>query len=92
MPNLDSEEEKWECERPKTNTKGTWQNGQKGKGKGRPVHFSLLESEEMAPRSEEIPATKVNFASRFINLANVMGAGDWGRKDCAEERSSTIDA
>ena len=45
----------------------------------------------MDPESEEIPAVEVNFASRFINLANVLGTGDWARKNWAEECSSNID-
>ena len=45
----------------------------------------------MDPRNEEIPVGVVNFASRFINLSNVMGEGDWERKNWAEECSSIID-
>ena len=70
---------------------GGWPEGRKGKGKGMAVHFSRLESGEMDPESEEIPAGEVNFSSRFINLANVLGAGDRERKNWAKECSSIID-
>ena len=45
----------------------------------------------MDPESEELPANEVNFASRFINLANAPGAGDWESKNWAQECSSIID-
>ena len=46
----------------------------------------------MDPENEEIPANEVNTASRFVNLPNILGAGDWGRKQWANERPSIIDA
>ena len=39
----------------------------------------------MGPENEEMPANEVNLASRFINLANIMGAGDRDRKNWAAE-------
>ena len=36
------------------------------------VHFSWLEAEERGPENEETPANEVNFAYRFINLANSL--------------------
>ena len=67
--------------------------GQKarGEGKGKAVRFACLESEEMEPENEEIAANEVNLASRFINLANIAGSVDWGRKNWPKEFSSIID-
>ena len=45
----------------------------------------------MGPGNEEIPAIVVNVARRFVNLANIAGAGNWGRKNWASECSSIID-
>ena len=39
-----------------------------------------------------MPANEVNLARRFINLANITGAGDWGRKNWGKERSIIVDA
>ena len=40
---------------------------------------------------EEKPENEVNVATRQINLANALGIGGWGRKNCAEECASVID-
>ena len=90
MPNLDCKEEKRTGERPTTNTKGG-PKGQKGKGKWKAAQSACLGSEEMDPENEEMPANEVDLASRFINLANIMGAGDWERKNWAKECSSIIE-
>ena len=55
------------------------------------VQFDCLGSEEMDPRNEEMAANEENLASRFINLANIPGAGNWESKNWAEECSSAID-
>ena len=68
---------------------GGKRSGKKGKGKS--AHFACLEDEELDPRNEEVPANDVNYACRYINLCNIMGARDWGRKNWAEECSSIID-
>ena len=44
-----------------------------------------------SPENEEIPENEVNSATRWVNLANSLGAWNWERKDCAEEFSSIID-
>ena len=31
------------------------------------------------PRNGEMPENEVNLARRFINLANILGAGNWER-------------
>ena len=56
------------------------------------MHFSCLEDEELGPEIEEVQAREVNFASRYINLSDILGANDWGRKNRAKERSSIIGA
>ena len=48
------------------------------------VHFACLESEEMGPENEELPANEGNFASRFINLANVTGGRGLGKKELCQ--------
>ena len=48
-------------------------------------------SRRKGPENEETPTKEVNFSYRFINLSNVMGAGDWERKNRSEESSSIID-
>ena len=50
-----------------------------------------MEDEELGPENEEVPANEVNYACRYINLTNILGARDWGRKNCAEECSSMVD-
>ena len=64
----------------------------KGKGKKKSVMFACLEDEEIDPRNEEIPGNGVNVDYRHINLANVLGSNDWGRKNWEKECSSIIDA
>ena len=44
----------------------------------------------MGPENEEMPTIEVNLASRFINVANIAGAGNWERKKRAKECSSDI--
>ena len=44
-----------------------------------------------SPENEEIPENEVNLATRLINLAIALGAGNWGRKNWAEECSSIVD-
>ena len=84
--------QKWEGGKPTTNAKGDGPKGQKGKGKGKSAHFACLEDEELGPENEEIPANEVNYDCRYINLANILGARDWGRKNRAKECSSVIGA
>ena len=55
------------------------------------VQFACLASEEMGPENEDIPAIEVNLAIRFVNLANITGAGNWEIKNCAEEFPIVID-
>ena len=53
--------------------------------------FACLDEEEMDPRSQEIPESGANTAYRRINLANVLGGNDWGRKNWEKECSSITD-
>ena len=47
--------------------------------------FACMEPEGKGPRNEEIPENEVNLATRWINIANALGAGNWERKNCAGE-------
>ena len=42
----------------------------------------------MGPENEEMPENLVNLARRFINLANITGAGDWGERTGSENSLS----
>ena len=90
MPNLDGREEKVGRGETEHQYK-SGPKGQNGKVGGETVQFSCLRSEEMGPENDKIPANEVNLASRFINLANITGAGNWESKNWAEECSSAID-
>jgi len=63
----------------------------KGERGEKSVMFACLEEEETDPTKEEIPENEAHVAHRHINLANVLGRNDWGRKNWAQERSSIID-
>ena len=45
---------------------------------------------KMDTRSEEIPEIGANSECRHINLANVTGVNDWGRKNWEKVCSSII--
>ena len=47
------------------------------------MRFACLESEEKGPENKEIPGNEVNLATRSVNLANALGAGNWERKNWA---------
>ena len=73
---------KWAVERP-TNT--NWgPKGHKGQGKGIAVHFSCLESGEMATGNEEIPDGELNLyksVSQIHLLNQYHESRGWGRKE-----------
>ena len=53
--------------------------------------FAWLDEEEMDLRNVGIPESGVNSARRHINLANVSGGNEWGRKNWEKECSSISD-
>ena len=77
---------RWVNENPTTSTKGGRPKGPKGEeGEvgAKAVRFTHLESEEKGPENKEIPGNEVNLATRSVNLANALGAGNWERKNWA---------
>ena len=70
------------------------QRGAKMSGRNRrrkSAHFSCLGDAELGPGNTEVPANEVNYALGYINLANILGARDWERKNWAKEWPIIID-
>ena len=60
---------------PKGIPKG--RKGKEGNGGAKAVKFTIVEMGDCGPVIEEIHENEVNVATRQINLANALGAGDW---------------
>ena len=74
-------------ENPTPNTEGgksKWKKANAGKGSANATKFTFMEHIENDPVIAEIPENEVNVATRQINLANALGAGDLGRKNRSE--------
>ena len=50
-----------------------------------------MAEEAAGPGNVEIPESGSNSARRHINMANVLGGNEWGRKNWEKECSSIID-
>ena len=68
--------------------KWEWRAG--GKGRKGKIYYVCMRRRNGHSR-KEIPANEVNMAYRHINLPNVLGCNEWGRKNWEEERSRITD-
>ena len=61
------------------------------KVRGGSVRCTLLETNENELANYAIPESQVNVSARHVNLSDVLGVSDWGRKGRAKECSIVMD-